>query len=54
MISRKAASSPATGFAKQHLAEQADIVAKAFDLKNTASVKEVTKKPAKAKMAKAD
>lgn len=51
VISRKPASSPATGFAKQHQAEQAAIVAKAFDIKKTESVKEVAKKPAKAKIA---
>jgi len=47
VISRKPASSPATGFAKQHQAEQADIVAKAFAIKKPESVK----KPAKAKIA---
>ncbi|MBD3750627.1 MAG: 2-oxoglutarate dehydrogenase E1 component [Sphingobacteriales bacterium] len=54
VISRKPASSPATGFAKQHLAEQAAIVAKAFDLKNLDQVKEVIKKSAIAKTAKVD
>lgn len=54
VISRKPASSPATGFAKQHLEEQAAIVAKAFDLKNLDQVKEVIKKSSSAKTAKVD
>lgn len=37
VISRKAASSPATGFAKQHQAEQAAIIAQAFDLKKSST-----------------
>ncbi len=52
VISRKPASSPATGFMKQHLAEQAAIVDKAFDLKNLEEVKEVIKKSSTAKTAK--
>ena len=54
VISRKPASSPATGFMKQHLAEQAAIVTKAFDLKNLQGVKEVIKKSSTAKTAKVD
>jgi 2-oxoglutarate dehydrogenase E1 component len=54
VISRKPSSSPATGFAKQHLAEQAAIVAKAFELKNIDKVKEVVKKASVAKTAKVD
>lgn len=54
VIARKPSSSPATGFAKQHLAEQAAIVAKAFDLKNIEKVKEVVKETSKAKTAKVD
>lgn len=54
VISRKPASSPATGFMKQHLAEQAAIVAKAFDLKDLDQIKEVIKKTASAKTAKVD
>ncbi|WP_017259872.1 2-oxoglutarate dehydrogenase E1 component [Pedobacter arcticus] len=54
VISRKPASSPATGFAKQHLAEQAAIVAKAFNLENVEQVKEIVKKTSKAKTAKVD
>ncbi|MEO5912152.1 MAG: 2-oxoglutarate dehydrogenase E1 component, partial [Pelobium sp.] len=54
VISRKPSSSPATGFAKQHLAEQAAIVAKAFDLKDVEKVKEVIKKTTTAKTAKVD
>lgn len=54
VISRKPASSPATGFAKQHLTQQAHIVAKAFDLKNIEEVKEIVKKASKAKTAKVD
>ncbi|MBK0383171.1 2-oxoglutarate dehydrogenase E1 component [Pedobacter sp. SD-b] len=54
VISRKPSSSPATGFAKQHLAEQAAIVAKAFEIKNVEKVKEVIKKSAMAKTAKVD
>ena len=50
LISRKAASSPATGFAKQHLAEQVAIIAKAFDIKKITPVK----KTAKAKAAEVD
>jgi 2-oxoglutarate dehydrogenase E1 component len=52
VISRKPASSPATGFMKQHLAEQAEIVAKAFHIKNTEKVKEIVKKTSAAKTAK--
>ncbi|HET8829422.1 MAG TPA: 2-oxoglutarate dehydrogenase E1 component, partial [Pelobium sp.] len=54
VISRKPSSSPATGFAKQHLAEQATIIAKAFELKNIEKVKEIVKKTSKAKTAKVD
>ncbi|KHJ38201.1 2-oxoglutarate dehydrogenase E1 component [Pedobacter glucosidilyticus] len=54
VISRKPSSSPATGFAKLHLAEQAAIVAKAFEIKNTEQVKEVVKKASTAKTAKVD
>ncbi|HEX7366087.1 MAG TPA: 2-oxoglutarate dehydrogenase E1 component [Pelobium sp.] len=54
VISRKPSSSPATGFAKQHLAEQASIIAKAFDLKDIEKVKEVVKKTSVAKTAKVD
>nr|WP_294899889.1 2-oxoglutarate dehydrogenase E1 component [uncultured Pedobacter sp.] len=54
VISRKPSSSPATGFAKQHLAEQAAIVAKAFELKDVEKVKEIVKKASVAKTAKVD
>jgi len=54
VISRKPSSSPATGFAKQHLAEQAAIVAKAFDVKNVEKVKEVIKKSTIANIPKVD
>jgi 2-oxoglutarate dehydrogenase E1 component len=47
VISRKAASSPATGFAKQHQAEQAAIIAQAFDIKKSST----DNKTAKAKVA---
>jgi 2-oxoglutarate dehydrogenase E1 component len=50
VISRKPASSPATGFMKQHLAEQAEIVAKSFNIKK--KVKEIVKKTSTAKTAK--
>ncbi|MFC5284431.1 2-oxoglutarate dehydrogenase E1 component [Pedobacter alpinus] len=43
VISRKPASSPATGFAKQHIAEQTAIIAKAFELKNVEEAKELIK-----------
>jgi 2-oxoglutarate dehydrogenase E1 component len=52
VISRKPASSPATGFMKQHLAEQAEIISKAFQIKNTEKVKETIKKTSTAKAAK--
>jgi 2-oxoglutarate dehydrogenase E1 component len=52
VISRKPASSPATGFMKQHLAEQAEIVAKSFNIKKTEKVKEIVKKTSTAKTAK--
>ncbi len=54
VISRKPSSSPATGFAKQHLAEQVAIVAKAFNLKNVEQIKEIVKKTSVAKTAKVD
>jgi 2-oxoglutarate dehydrogenase E1 component len=54
VISRKPSSSPATGFAKQHLEEQAAIVAKAFDVKNIEKVKEVIKKSTVANTPKVD
>ncbi|MDA9555024.1 2-oxoglutarate dehydrogenase E1 component [Pelobium sp.] len=54
VISRKASSSPATGFAKQHAAEQAEIVTKAFQLSSEKAVKEIVKKATKAKAAKVD
>ncbi len=54
VISRKPSSSPATGFAKQHLAEQAAIVAKAFNIENIEEVIEVVKETSKAKTAKVD
>lgn len=54
VISRKPSSSPATGFAKQHLAEQSAIVAKAFEIKNSDQVKDVVKKASEAKTAKVD
>lgn len=54
VISRKPSSSPATGFAKQHIEEQAAIVAKAFDLKDVEKVKEVIQKTTRAKTAKVD
>jgi 2-oxoglutarate dehydrogenase E1 component len=41
IICRKASSSPATGFAKQHIAEQIAIVAKAFEMKNVEDAKEL-------------
>ncbi|TKC01055.1 2-oxoglutarate dehydrogenase E1 component [Pedobacter cryophilus] len=41
VIARKASSSPATGFAKQHIAEQTAIVAKAFEIKNVEDAKEL-------------
>lgn len=50
VIARKASSSPATGFAKQHIAEQTAIVAKAFEIKNVKDAKElITETTAKAK-----
>ncbi len=50
VISRKPSSSPATGFAKQHIAEQTAIVAKAFELKNVEDAKElITETTAEAK-----
>lgn len=50
VICRKASSSPATGFAKQHIAEQTAIVAKAFENKNVEDAKElITETVAKAK-----
>ncbi len=54
VISRKPSSSPATGFAKQHLAEQAAIVAKAFQIENVEQVKEVIKKSTVANTPKVD
>lgn len=54
VISRKPASSPATGFMKQHLEEQAAIVAKSFEIKNVEKVKEVINKSTTAKTAKVD
>lgn len=54
VISRRESSSPATGFAKQHIAEQAAIVSKAFEVANTAEVKEAVKKVSKAKTSKVD
>jgi len=44
VISRKASSSPATGFAKQHIAEQLAIVSKAFEVRADESVKQIIKK----------
>jgi 2-oxoglutarate dehydrogenase E1 component len=41
VVARKASSSPATGFAKQHIAEQTAIVAKAFEIKNVEDAKEL-------------
>ena len=41
VICRKASSSPATGFAKQHIEEQIAIVAKAFEIKNVEDAKEL-------------
>ena len=54
VISRKPSSSPATGFAKQHLEEQAAIVAKAFQVENVEKVKEVIKKSTVANTPKVD
>jgi 2-oxoglutarate dehydrogenase E1 component len=54
VISRKPSSSPATGFAKQHIAEQAAIISKAFNVAVTEEVKEIVKKTSKAKTAKVD
>ncbi len=44
VISRKASSSPATGFAKQHIAEQIEIVSKAFETKKVNDAKELIEK----------
>ena len=50
VVARKASSSPATGFAKQHIAEQTAIVAKAFEIKNVEDAKQlITETTAKAK-----
>ncbi len=54
VISRKPASSPATGFAKQHLAEQADIVAKAFESKDIGRATDAVKKTLASKPARVD
>lgn len=43
VISRKASSSPATGFAKQHIAEQLAIVSKAFEVSVIESVNKTIK-----------
>ncbi len=53
LVSRKPSSSPATGFSKQHIAEQSAIIAKAFETKQDSKVKESLKK-ATEKMAKVD
>lgn len=47
IISRKPSSSPATGYAKQHISEQIAIVSKAFEHKADESVKETIKKATK-------
>jgi 2-oxoglutarate dehydrogenase E1 component len=54
VISRRPSSSPATGFAKQHIVEQSNIVAKAFEITNTEQVKEAIKKASVAKTSKVD
>ncbi len=53
VISRKPSSSPATGFSKQHIAEQTAIISKAFETKHDPKIKQSLKK-ATEKMAKVD
>jgi 2-oxoglutarate dehydrogenase E1 component len=46
VISRNEGSSTATGFAKQHQAQQQHIIAKAFDVPDSKPAKKVTEKVA--------